>query len=181
MIRYFILIIVFFSGCSSVKQEAPKGNLFVSILMTEGAHEGKVLGKEGFEFYIEQSPPNTLGPFLKGYRYKNGKVIEYFSLGSASRNFVKEIETIEFKPFDYELEKVKAEEAARKDYPIISAVKDGAKWELKIITSEGEFYLHEWNPRVEIEVLAPYCKNFKKLDTLIKVLSRYYGSYHLHM
>ena len=181
MIKYIILIIVFLSGCSSINQKVPEGNLFVSILMTESAHGGKVFVKEGFEFYIEQPPPNMLGPFLNGYRYKNGNVIEYFDHGSAGGDFVKEIQSINFKPFDYDLEKIKAEEAAQKENRILAGARDGAKWELRIITKDGEFYLHEWNPGGEIEVLAPYSKNFEKLNALIKVLALYYGSYHLHM
>lgn len=183
MIKYFFIITILIAGCASIENETPKGEFFVSILMTEGAHRGPVHKKEGFEFYIEEPLSNTLGPFLNGYRYKNGRLVEDFDQGSSGGDFVREIQAIGFEPFDYELELElsKAEEAARKDYPILGGSRDGAKWELRIITNEGEFYLHEWNPGGEIELLSPYSENFEKLDKLIKVLERYYGSYHLHM
>lgn len=181
MAKYLLLIFVFLTGCTSVKNEIPVGELFISIIETESAHTGRFEKKNGFEFYIEEPPPNTLGPFLNGYRFKDGKIVEVFDHGSAGGDFIREIETIGFVPFDYDTEYKKAEIAARKDYPVIGGARDGSKWELRIKTDKGEFYLHKWNPEGTIEFLAPYNENFDKLNKLIKVLQRYYGSYHLYM
>ena len=113
--RFIVFIVYILVGCSSLETKPPKGDLFVSIMMTESAHGGIVHRKHGFEFYIEVPPPTTLGPFLHGYRYENGKLVEEFGQGSAGGNFIREIEELEFRAFNYEAELLKAEEAARKD------------------------------------------------------------------
>ncbi|WP_045856816.1 hypothetical protein [Teredinibacter purpureus] len=181
-----IIFVLALSGCSclsKIEQEEPEGELFISMMMVEGAFSGPIKGKTGFAFYIEQPRNvNTIGPFLNGYRYIDGKLVEVFDHGSSARDYIAKIEDLDFKPFDYEVELEKAVKKAQNDYEIVVlGVRDGAKWELKINTPYGMFVLNKWNPGGEIEFLAPYNENFSKLNAIIEALANYYGSYHLHM
>ena len=183
---FLFIFVLALSGCSclgNIEQEAPEGELFISILMVEGAFSGPTKGKTGFVFYIEQPPnANAIGPFLNGYRYRNGKLIDVFDHGSSAREYLQAIEALNFQPFNYQEELKSAVKQAEKDYEIVVlGSRDGAKWELQINTRTGKFILNKWNPGGEIEFLAPYNENFRKLNSIIEILAKYYGSYHLHM
>jgi hypothetical protein len=185
--RYLVLIVLLISGCATcvpqIKDEVPKGEFFASMLITEGAFSGPITKKEGFVFYIEQpAQENVLGPFLNGYRYEKGELVEEFDQGSGAIEYIQKINQLNFVPFNYESELEKAVKEAEKDQEVVVLHgRDGAEWELKIATKNGMFKLREWNPGGEIEMLAPYNENFRKLNLIIKILAQYYGDYHIHM
>ena len=94
MKNLIVLLFLALSACATINNTdvVYEGEFFASIYMTHGAYTGEVKEKTGFEFYIEKTDRNVIGPILNGYRFENGILIDTFSKGSESAETVKKIE-----------------------------------------------------------------------------------------
>jgi len=172
------------SSASQSAEQAPDPDrrLLASFLMTESAHRGPIKRKTGFEFYVVAGK-GVGGPFLEAAQFRDGKVVDTLDWGSSSAE-IEAIERVGLVPFDFDREVEKADErgereAVARGEHFFHGSRDGATWEVVIVTSSGRFSMHAGNPTSEIDALAPYSENLAKLKAVIDLLTHYYGSYKL--
>ena len=155
----------------------PRGELLAYFKITEVALIGPIKRTTGYYFYVE-SEENVAGPFLNGYQYQHGKIIQEFGTGSDSAAVIEAIEQIGLEPFDFEKEIMVAEEKSKAN-PDPNGVwvlsMDGTEWEIMIQTKKGKFLSRIWNPGSEFKNYARYSANIAKLEQVLRILVRYYG------
>ncbi len=183
--KIIFILCVLLSSCTLNERrdlpDSPIGSLLVSIRFLEGAHSGPANGKTGFYFYVEEPAADVMGPFLNGYEFRNGKMVEEFGGGSGSADVIAEIKKLKFEPFDYALEveavnaRLKREAEKRGEEYVAGGTRDGAIWELIVVTSAGEFRLQDWNIGSEIEYYAQYSNKISKLNSIVNILMLYHG------
>lgn len=179
------LIAVWLAGCASVQPAGivpdPVRHLLASIMMTESAFKGRVARKTGFEFQVVDASPSAGGHVLEGKEFLDGKLIDSFDFGSSSTQIVA-IENVGLTPFDFDREVADATERAQRlaqerGEVFLHGVRDGAEWEIVIVTKSGRFSLRAWNPVAEADSLAPYSENLARLKAVIDLLVHSYGRY----
>ncbi len=149
--------------------------------MTEAAGSGPIKADTGFYFYVRSAPPNVAGPMLEGYELHDGRVVDSFGGGSDSAMVIDAIVKTGFKPFDYEREVARVSamlkaRAAESGEPFFEPQgRDGAEWEILLVTADGRFTLRAWNPGLTIDVYAAHSDDFRRLKTVIDLLATYYG------
>ena len=156
-------------------------HLLASMTMTRSASKGPIHRKTGFEFHVVDAAPIGGGPFLEGEEYRDGKLADSFDAGSGAARVIEQIEKIGLAPFDFELEVSSVEarrekEAAQRgeDYLPLGS-RDGAEWEIVIVTRSGRFRVRTWNPGASFDAYAGYSENFAKLKAVVDLLALYYG------
>ena len=177
-----LLFTLALSGCASAVAAAPADpgrRLLASFMITESAHRGVFQRKTGYEFYVVSAPQGVAGPFLEGAKFEDGRVVDTFDWGTASTE-IAAIENVRLVPFDFnrevdEVSRKLRKEAARRGELYIQGSRDGAEWEIVIVTASGRFSLRAWNPTSEIEALAPHSENLARLKAVIDLLALYYG------
>jgi hypothetical protein len=178
-----LLLALALAGCvcppSAAPASDPARSLLASFIVTQSAFKGPIPRKTGFEFYVVATPPGLVGPLLEGRELRDGKVVDDFDWGSAPSE-VEAIERVGLEPFDFGREIAEATERARKQAlargeAFVHGTRDGAEWEIVIVTKAGRFNLRAWNPVADVNSLAPYSANLAKLKTVIDLLAQYYG------
>ena len=53
--------------------------------------------------------------------------------------------------------------------------RDGAEWEIVIVTRSGRFSVRTWNPGSSFDLYAEHSENLARLKTVIDLLAQYYG------
>lgn len=158
----------------------PSRRLLASIIITESAFKGPIRRKAGFEFHVNDAP-GLGGPFLEGEEYRDGKLVDSFDSGSRSAEDIEAIEAVGLAPFDFEREvsaveaRLKKEAEQRGEDYIHPGSRDGAEWEVVIVTRSGRFSLRAVNPGETIDVYAEHSENLAKLKAVIDLLALYYG------
>jgi len=109
---------------------------------------------------------------LRGYRLVDGEIKEPRVFSS---KVLKDIEAIEFEPFDWKSEVALAkarwnETPDGKDIIRLPAF-DGAEYEIVIKSKRGRFSMREWNPFEDIDFYAPYSEKIAKLKRVIDTLA----------
>ena len=182
-----LFLAVLLAGCASSQPAAtasgPARTLLASITITESAFKGPVRRKTGFEFLVVDAPPRDGGPILEGREFRDGKLVDSFDFGSSSTR-IAAIEQVGLTPFDFDREVADATERARKQAEergetFLHGARDGAQWEIVIVTKSGRFSLRAWNPVAEVDALAPYSENLAKLKAVIDLLVQDYGRYRM--
>ena len=156
----------------------PVDRLLASIRITESSHQGPLQLNEGFYFYVRPGE-HALGYTLEGYEVSKGEVVDAFGGGSSSREVIQAIEAVGLRPFDFAAESApiveRLERDARERGEIVAGVRDGAEWEIVIVTGAGKFQMKARNPRHTIEQCAPHSENIAKLQKVLELLALYYG------
>jgi len=182
-----LFIAVLLAGCASAQPAAttpaPARTLLASITITESAFKGPIRRKTGFEFHVVDSPPGAGGPVLEGQEFRDGKLVDSFDFGSSSTE-IAAIEKVGLTPFDFDREVADAtgraqRQAQERGEVFLHGTRDGAQWEIVIVTKAGMFNLRAWNPVAEVDSLAPYSENLAKLKAVIDLLVHNYGRYRM--
>jgi hypothetical protein len=174
-----------FCGCAQppighITARPPQGALFAYVKVTGGLFDGRRKGDTGFFFYVENEP-GIAGPVLSGYQYQNGELRDVFGGGSDSEKTVKVIAAVGFEPFDFKSEVELVVDRLTKEAEIRGKsfrrpqVLDGAEYEIRVVTTKGDFVLREWNPGYEIEFFATHSDKIAKLKSVIDLLALDYG------
>ena len=173
------------AGCAgqpeTLPREAPDYHLLASILMTETAGSGPVKANTGYFFYVRTAPPNVAGPMLEGYELRNGAAVDSFGGGSESAAVVEAILNVDLRPFDFDREvarvtaMLKARAAESGEFFVEPQGRDGAEWEIAIVTASGKFTLRAWNPGFTIDAYAAHSDDIRRLKATIDLLAQYYG------
>lgn len=179
-----MLVALSLAGCASAQPAADVTSadrqLLASITRVESAHTGIVRRKTGFEFYVHAMPAGVVGPVLEGEEFRDGRLVDSFDGGSGSSSVVDAIERIGLSPFDFELEvkEVTArlqKTAAERGEMVVTGSRDGAEWEIVIVTASGRLEVRAWNPGSSFDALAEHSEKLAKLKAAIDLLAQYYG------
>jgi hypothetical protein len=166
-------------NAGEIEGPRPVDRLLASIRITESSHHGPVKHNQGFFFYVRPGE-HALGYTLEGYEVDKGKVVDAFGGASESREVIAAIEAVGLRPFDFEAESTRildqlAREAAGQDRIFVHGARDGAEWEIVIVTGAGRFQMKAWNPRGTIDLCAPRSENIARLKKVLDLLAAYYG------
>lgn len=168
-------------GCTSSRGVVPEGVLLASILVVEDAHSGPSKGRTGVVFLVRELPTNAVGPVLEGYEYRDGKVVDAFGGGSDSRGVIEAIKRSNLEPFDFQQEvtsataRLRKEAEGRDEQLILGGSRDGALWEIVVLTEKGRLSIRERNPGGSIDAYAPYSEHLARLKLVMDQLALYYG------
>ena len=159
------------------KPPAPAGELLVSIEMREGWKPVKK--RTGYWFYAERTSGNLVGPLVTGYEYSGGELVDEFG-GGSEPDLVAEIEKLGLTSFDFDREvEIASQRLAEKNQDgeriVVCGVRDGARWEVTVVSGAGTFKLDAWNPGPQADCLAPVSENLAKLDKLFDLLRQFYA------
>jgi len=172
------------SGCASTQRHAPAADparrLLASITITKSSFDGPIRRKTGFEFHVNDAP-GAGGPFLEGEKYRDGRLVDSFDGGSGSAKVIEAIGKVGLAPFDFAQEvrtveaRLEKEAEQRGEDYIAPGSRDGAEWEIVIVTRSGRFSVRTANPGGTLDVYAGRSENLAKLKAVIDLLALYYG------
>jgi hypothetical protein len=169
------VVLVGVAGCASSSRKAdelPLEGPFVSIMITRTAFSGTAKYPHGWIFcVINRGTPEA---FLRGYRLAGGKIRENRVF---SAKVIKDIEAIDFEPFDWKSEAAIAharwEETPEGKEVIRLSAFDGAEYDIVINSKRGHFGMREWNP--DINYYASCSEKIAKLKRVLDTLAFHMG------
>ena len=180
-----LFIAVLLAGCTSVQPattaSAPARTLLASIMLTESSFKGPIKRKTGFEFHVRDAEAGVVGPILEGEEYRDGRLVDSFDAGSSSARVIAAIENVGLAPFDFDREvsavvaRLGKEAEQRGEDFLVLGSRDGAEWEIVIVTRSGRFTVRTTDPGGTTEIYAEHSENLAKLKTVIDLLALYYG------
>jgi hypothetical protein len=180
-----LLLALSLASCAGAPSAAPVTStdrqLLASITIVESAHTGIARRKTGFEFYVHAMPAGVAGPVLEGEEFRDGRLVDSFDGGSDSAAVIDTIEKVGLAPFDFEREveevtaRLQKNAAAGNPESLVTGSRDGAEWEIVIVTASGRLDARAWNPGSSIDGLAEHSENLAKLKAVIDLLAQYYG------
>ena len=186
----FMLLSTFSTICSSnslnymdkkINHIKVDEEFYASFQMVREVHSEPEVGFTGLKFFIRWDDREEENEYktarVEGFKFKRGKRIEFFSF---SREVVNKLKQVNLQKFNYEKAKALAlplarAEAKAKGIPFVLHGRDGASWNIKIQTPTGLFELNRGQVNGEIDGLAKFNHNIKKLESVINILALHYG------
>lgn len=164
------------SGCSTSFATNPNletdGKLYASIRLVENV-TGLEKRNTGFFFRVETLGGTFPKDILSGYRYDKGKLIEKFEV--SDETFAKIRET-KLAPFDYADEiEIAGKKELKKEGIFTLYGRDGAKWEIIIITKNGTIQITDWNILEGLDWSSQHSEKLREIKLIIDALALDYG------